>query len=266
MFQEASECFTRFHKRRLESQKRRANNVPSVSKQKNVNRHPLIQTPSANIVKNNNVEIADLRQEVSDLKETVCKLVNKLDGRYNSVFSDSTNAAYHNSEYIPKNIRRKKRKDTLKCRRLAKERETNVKFLKNFSNHQLTDNQVSVISKGFKFIPTPVTNENSIRQQLLRDFEQFARRMRLQYIFHGQNKEPHPFHVKSQWMPPVQPSIALERKADKGTTTVIMNKQAKINEAQVQLDNREHYKPLKAPIVKNTHDNNEIIDQMHGRP
>ena len=34
-------------------------------------------------------------------------------------------------------------------------------------------------------------------QQLLRGFEQFARRMRLQNIFHGQNKEPHPFHVKS---------------------------------------------------------------------
>ena len=47
-------------------------------------------------------------------------------------------------------------------------------------------------------------------QQLLRGFEQFARRMRFQYIFHGQNKEPHPFHVKSNWMPPVQPSIALE--------------------------------------------------------
>ena len=30
------------------------------------------------------------------------------------------------------------------------------------------------------------------------------------YIFQGQNKEPHPFHVKSNWMPPVQPSIALE--------------------------------------------------------
>ena len=34
--------------------------------------------------------------------------------------------------------------------------------------------------------------------------------MRLQYIFHGQNNEPHPFHVKSNWMPPVQPSVALE--------------------------------------------------------
>ena len=35
-------------------------------------------------------------------------------------------------------------------------------------------------------------------------------------------------------------------------TTVIMNKTEKIKEAQVQLDNRDHYKPLKAPIVKNT--------------
>ena len=67
-----------------------------------------------------------------------------------------------------------------------------------------------MISKGLKFIPTPVVNETKIRQQLLQDFEQFARRMCLQYIFHGQNKEPHPFHVKSDWMPLVQPSVALE--------------------------------------------------------
>ena len=34
--------------------------------------------------------------------------------------------------------------------------------------------------------------------------------MRLQYIFYGEEKEPHPFHVKSHWDPPVQPSVALE--------------------------------------------------------
>ena len=159
-----------------------------------------------------------------------------------------------------------------------------------------------MLSKGLKFIPTPVTNETIIRRQLLRDFEQFARRMRLQYIFHGQNNEPHPFHVKSNWMPPVQPSVALEsylenvkaqlaeitvtkprnnlsrdeimaiyelknnsainlKKADKGTTTAIMNKTEKIKEAQVQLDNRDHYKPLKTPIVKNTQEKvNKIIN------
>ena len=111
---------------------------------------------------------------------------------------------------LSRNQRRRMRQKNSTHRRQTTQRETNEKFLKKFSSHQLTDNKVSVISKGLKFIPTPVTDETKIRRQLLKDFEQFARRMRLQYIFHGQNKEPHPFHVKSNWIPPVQPSVALE--------------------------------------------------------
>ena len=116
-----------------------------------------------------------------------------------------------------------------------------------------------------------IIGENRIKQQLLQDFENFARRMRLQYIFQGQDNERQPFYVRSNWVPPVQPSFALEtfleevkveladiqlskpkhnlpynermairelkgnseiniKKADKGTTTVIMNKQDKIRE------------------------------------
>ena len=98
----------------------------------------------------------------------------------------------------------------MKNRRQTKERETNEKFLHNLSSHQLTDSQVSLLSRGLKFIPTPTTNETRIKQQLLRDFEQFARQMRPVYIFHGQNREPHPFDIKSTWMPQVQHSVALE--------------------------------------------------------
>ena len=58
----------------------------------------------------------------------------------------------------------------------------------------------------FQFFATPA----KIRQQLLRDFEQSARRMRLMYIFRGENNEPHPYHVKSAWKPPIQRSVALE--------------------------------------------------------
>ena len=47
------------------------------------------------------------------------------------------------------------------------------------------------------------------------------------------------------------PAINL-KKADKGTTTVIMNKADKIYEANVQLDNRKHYERLKASMVKTT--------------
>ena len=129
--------------------------------------------------------------------------------------------------------------------------------------------------------------------------------MRLLYIFHGQNREPHPFQVKSTWMPQVQHSVALEsylekvkaqlaeikitkpknnlsrnevkalkelknnpainlKKADKGTTTVIMNKAEKIYEANVQLDNRKHYERLKAPMVKTTQEKaNDLINRLH---
>ena len=34
--------------------------------------------------------------------------------------------------------------------------------------------------------------------------------MRLQYILFGEDNEPHPFQVKSNWIPSVQPSVALE--------------------------------------------------------
>ncbi|XP_068684512.1 uncharacterized protein [Montipora foliosa] len=54
------------------------------------------------------------------------------------------------------------------------------------------------------------------------------------------------------------------KKADKGTTTVIMNKSNKIQEAEVQLENREHYKPLEAPMVNTTQTKvNQIIDKLH---
>ena len=95
-------------------------------------------------------------------------------------------------------------------KRIERQRKNNEKFIKNFSNQQLSDSQISVLSKGLRFVPTPVTDVNYIRRQLVLDFEHFARRMRLKYIFHKENKEPHPFHVKSDWNPPVQKSVALE--------------------------------------------------------
>ena len=117
--------------------------------------------------------------------------------------------------------------------------------------------------------------------------------MHLKYIFHRNDKEPHPFHVKSDWDPPIQPSVALEtfldkvkcelgiiklnrpidnlsqgernapkelsrdqnivlKKADKGTTTIIMNKTDKLNEGQVQLDDIHNYRPFDKPRVGST--------------
>ena len=75
--------------------------------------------------------------------------------------------------------------------------ESNKRHIKSLSDMQLTTDQLSLLSKGLRFIPTPVTKENNIRRQLMRDFNQFARHMHLQYIYHGENDEPHPFHIKT---------------------------------------------------------------------
>lgn len=131
--------------------------------------------------------------------------------------------------------------------------------------------------------------------------------MRLQYIFHSTESEQHPFHIKSNWEPPVQQSVALEtflekvrvqlaeielikprnnlpfkerkalrelrsnseiiiKKTDKGTATVIMNKTDKIQEGQVQLDDRKNYMPLETPMVQETKQRvEEIINDLHQR-
>lgn len=53
------------------------------------------------------------------------------------------------------------------------------------------------------------------------------------------------------------------KKADKGTTTVIMNKTDKIQGGQVQLDDRKNYMPLETPIVQETKQRiEEIINDL----
>jgi len=107
--------------------------------------------------------------------------------------------------------------------------ESRKEHIKNLSNTHLTDEQITLLSRGLKFIPVPVMKENLIRRQLLADFNQFARRMRLQYIFYGEEKEPHSFHVKSDWDPPVQRYVALETfleevKFELATTNIVKPK------------------------------------------
>ena len=176
-----------------------------------------------------------------------------------------------------------RRKKTCKDIRAMKT-ESNRKYIMNLSNLELTNDQINLLSRGSKFVPTPTTNETALRKQLLTDFKDFARRVQLQFIYHGKDKNIHPFYVKSNWEPPVQQSVTLEnyleeikiqlahtpitkaipnlplnerkaitelknnseinvKKADKGTTTVIMNKLDKTQEGQTLLDDGNNYTP-----------------------
>ena len=140
---------------------------------------------------------------------------NKQSESYSCLLSDSLEVrgkgkANRRDNKAAKNHKRKERRKIKDKKRFFNAIESRKQYIKNLSNEQLTDKQITLLSRGLKFIPTPVTKENLIRHQLLADFNQFARRMRLQYIFHGEENEPHPFHVKSDWEPPVQLSVALE--------------------------------------------------------
>ena len=56
------------------------------------------------------------------------------------------------------------------------------------------------------------------------------------------------------------------KKTDKGTALVIMNKTDKIQEGQVQLDDRKNYMPLETPMVQETKQRvEEIINDLHQR-
>ena len=74
------DVLTSFHKRRLESQRKRANYELSARKNKHVNRQPLKGKHLANIVKSS-YKITELRNDISDLKELIYTLANKRDGK-----------------------------------------------------------------------------------------------------------------------------------------------------------------------------------------
>ena len=54
-------------------------------------------------------------------------------------------------------IKSQERRKKLRCDR----------YIKNLSNLELTQAQINLLSRGLKFIPTPLTNESHIRTQLL---------------------------------------------------------------------------------------------------
>ena len=140
------------------------------------------RSPLRNIVNTDISRIDILEHQLSELKDLICTRFqgdNKHAEKYNSVISEQMATIPTVAERLSKNNKRiKHRKDVMPIT----EREKNEKYFKNLSDNALTDHQVSVLAKGLKFIKTPATNENKIRQQLFHDFKQFARRMRLRHI------------------------------------------------------------------------------------
>ena len=94
-------ALARFHKRKLQIQERKlkANAAFTARKQKPVTTNPLKERHSANNILHNDVTIADLQKQISDLREIVSTHVlnNKKEECYSGLFSDSTNNRNNNT-------------------------------------------------------------------------------------------------------------------------------------------------------------------------
>ncbi|KAK3085251.1 hypothetical protein FSP39_000707 [Pinctada imbricata] len=91
---------------------------------------------------------------------------------------------------------------------------TNLKTaVLNLSNYNLNDSEITILAKGLKFIPSP--RVYNTRRNIMKDFLEFARKLRCKYHFHKkEEKKMHPFRVNSGFVPE-KASAALESYIDK---------------------------------------------------
>ena len=107
---------------------------------------------------------------MSDLK----KASNKDVSTYPGVLTDSFNGkerTLNTRKYL--NNKHKHRKKLAKKSITKRDEEIKNTYIRNLCN--LTTDQINVLSKGLRFIPSPHTNTDSVKKQILRDFNQFAR-------------------------------------------------------------------------------------------
>ena len=74
------------------------------------------------------------------------------------------------------------------------------KHIFNFSNIALSDDEILLLGKGLKFVPSP--SFKRLKINLLRDFDVLSRKMRCKYeLDDGKQYELHPFYVHSNYTP-----------------------------------------------------------------
>ena len=217
------EALTRFHHRRLEKQKPKLYKENSKTRR---NGHTMLTPVSKTKIDPTKLRAmaANLQKQYNEVNRILSELNDSTEDKNCEKYSCESVKCVTNSTGGPgtdrvKQSYTKTQRNTAKRRKRRKKSSNNIlslqktsgeKYIKNLSNKKMTDAQIELISHGLKFIPVSKINKNRIRKQLLQDFEIFARRIRLKYMFYGNNRNVHPFYVKSNWNPAVQKSVALE--------------------------------------------------------
>ena len=177
----------KFHHRSVErnkaklrelERKSRSKNQPSTSTGTDVKRHrDNKQTDVTPNVSNVQRSAINIQAQIDQLKQMMEKLdkanQNKEGESYPCLLSECTDKLKRGKDIEKQKIINKRHNTRRKLARHRRHRtthESNKRHIKNFSDIQLTTDQINLLSKGLRFIPTPVTNENNIRHQLMQDF------------------------------------------------------------------------------------------------
>ena len=213
----------KFHHRNIDSNKRHLNKVShkkrlTEANKKAVNRSEhdstldftLDKAPDTNVLE----QVQNIQQQFKLMQEMMSNLKkasNKDVSAYPGVLTESFNGKQrisNTSKYLTNKC--KHRKKLAKKSITKRDEEIKSTYTRNLSNCNLTTDEINLLSKGLLFIPSPRTTTDSVKKQILRDFNQFARRMRLGYVYHSRGKMKHPFYVKSNWEPQDQRSVTLK--------------------------------------------------------
>ena len=114
--------------------------------------------------------IQDKFKGFNDLLSKFQESLNKDMKQYTCVLSESPNTNEGKRVTNNPNVGNKKRKKFKREEQKHETFEANKRHIKKLSNIELRSDQVNLVAKGLKFIPTPVANDNQIRRQLLQDF------------------------------------------------------------------------------------------------
>ena len=142
--------------RKLEQHKSRRNTVTEQMS------HPKTPSPARKKTVNKDEDVNELAEELKtrisevdvlleQMRSQVC--ANKQSESYSCLLSDSLEVRGKGEA----NRRENKAAKTKDKKRFCHAIESRKQYIKNLSNEQLTDEQITLLSRGLKFIPTPVT-------------------------------------------------------------------------------------------------------------
>ena len=100
---------------------------------------------------------------------------NKKNESYPCFVSDETPKGRETQKRKVRNKKHHDRRKITKRDKNKKSADNNRKYIKNLSDYEMSTDEINLLSKGLKFIPTPTMGETRIKRQLLQDFKQFER-------------------------------------------------------------------------------------------